>query len=496
MVLWMRCRRGSSSSDLTNELTVIGAVLVCAGGLGLGIPICASVVDTKSTYNGLSRMISVDTGSHQMEAMFVALYVACAAMLISGILGVTAVYWASKYVMANYILLNSLLAVWMVFSYAYCTMLSELVAPVSARQGAEFCNVAMHPTYFKELGCNTTVDDLAWDLYPRNCEIDCQSRVQMLRKMGGCNFLRNLCYDHVYSDVGKGTCITKPINNTTLGAVLHPNRFLSQDVGTVQDVVHISTSQTLPGKTVDQLVANQMPSGATLPAGIAQGKNGQAGSVPVLDTMQHNMPHFSGNTRNVLSLESISHCCQRVCDRQKLCTGYYYGRSDEGCYLITPSPIPSSAPPDCKGVRLSTSVAANVSGITPSIRRAFPDDPKDVFAADSAYSSVVGSDSQQGFRCFRKELIPRLTRSLGRFCLELLVGIGTCVVLMLLSTICACHLQYSLITRRQGRKGALALLKKMHCPCYDAYDGRVNKVKGQRLADCDSESSFETDSEF
>mmetsp|Transcript_108019 Transcript_108019/g.312139 ORF Transcript_108019/g.312139 Transcript_108019/m.312139 type:complete len:293 (+) Transcript_108019:1-879(+) len=85
------------------------------------------------------------------------------------------------------------------------------VGPVLSRQEQEFCNGTTHELYFHHLGCSHAADDGSIG----TCGEQCSSRLAILRQMGGCSFLRDLCHRFVYMDLGVGACVVAEGNGSS-----------------------------------------------------------------------------------------------------------------------------------------------------------------------------------------------------------------------------------------------------------------------------------------
>jgi len=97
-------------------------------------------------------------------------------------------------------------------------MVVESVEPVIERQVNSMCNVTSYEQLMTKLSCNAAVAPavapaiapavgrlLAIDKDP--CGPECESRVALITKMGGCPFLRHACNKKEYVFMGEGFCV-------------------------------------------------------------------------------------------------------------------------------------------------------------------------------------------------------------------------------------------------------------------------------------------------
>jgi len=367
----------------------------------------------------VSFMFQIDAGTNpdqvEPQAVCYAQIISAVAMLICATLGIVAAHIdkedTQKMLLCMYYGGGAILAVFM-FAFALsCFQYESAVGPVAVRQGEEFCNASFHETLAAQLdGCGETWHTGA-DV--GTCGVECQSRVERLKLMGGCPLLEALCHKFEYIEVGQGNCYVP--STTATGEAVLPQTWQAQ----------FSES---PGN----------PAGST---------------------------------------------CQRVCDSMTRCVGYAV--SDEcgdavrglpKCRFGGPRPCRSGdgAPQDCRITSEEAPVLMPII-VLPSGSQSsegFHDNevatnwtaiPGDALAQTDG-PSVSGSSgaSDPTYTCYRKDtpLLIHETIAWSTSSAILLLFAG---FIMAAASLCGCMMQYSLVTRRQGAKGAGALCSKMLC---------------------------------
>jgi len=298
-------------------------------------------------------------------------------------------------------------------------------------------------------------------LQPQPCGGNCRSRLDLLQRMGGCRLLDRLCHRFAYSEVGEGFCLV----DGTAGAL------------------------------------------ALAPA-IRAGAN-----------------------------ETVSEsCCQWACDTRVGCAGFARETSNQTCLLISPQAPPrielrelteeeaheyeaifnpegedhnaegkgedqgngdSEGKVDGKGSGQAAphKKAAHkiVDAVDPTSCEGLSWAPPVAAWPILTPLRISGSDKQAGVMCYRKSTPLFIHGFLQISTMIGLLSFCSCAVLFVATT-CGCCLQYTLVTRRKGSKGAGALVSKMMCPCLVVRSTR-NRKFGHSLIDDDEEEEEEEDNE-
>jgi len=339
----------------------------------------------------------------------VLMLIATCIMSFAGITGYTAVNKESARSLAGYFFLTSLLALFFLWSSAYGLTLETSLAPVLQRQVGEFCNGSTHHLYQHVLGCNYSAGYLRRKEAIRSvrgeCGLTCLDRVAQLQRMGGCQFLEDLCENFVYTKVGTGRCLVESAQGQHVTAPTMVSR------GVPHNVVYLNASQNAA-----RVVKHPQDSNVNISTGTS----------------------------------ASQHCCKWACNMAPQCAGYAFDFEESVCYMVSPQP-----PPDSEMNPLSICSSYHWTRV----------EDKVLPGLDLAHLSVVAGDGHLGTECYRKEFHLVMMEAIASNGLWLAVGSLVACSTLLGATVCACLLQYTMTTQRQGRKGGVALLGKMLCPC-------------------------------
>merc|ERR1712137_574516 len=126
--------------------------------------------------------------------------------MLTGIIGCSGAQ--SKHRSIIYIYCMGLVGIMVLFFgvWLWSLQFETTLEPVLLRQGEEFCNVTVHRTIAQELKCSD--DKLAYERrrWRLPCGSICQNRMDLVNKMGGCEFMERLCKEYTYVRVGRGGC--------------------------------------------------------------------------------------------------------------------------------------------------------------------------------------------------------------------------------------------------------------------------------------------------
>jgi len=235
------------------------------------------------------------------------------------------------------------------------------------------------------------------------CGEDCIKNADLIQQLGGCGFLRALCYEMVYT--------------------------IEPEPGNCQVVTRYSKA-------------------------------------PLAETPV------------VVNTAPTSHaCCRQACDHDRFCAGFSYsGATDAEVCRLASFAMPQRWSSDDKEFDAAcTSVTWRSQATNAS-------------AAPPQKLSIMGADGIAGRSCARKEVTPRMTQDFGAFCIWLPVCTLVGLAVLLVSTSSTCCLQYTHVTKRQGKKGAVALMAKMLCPCLQT-ERQSGKVILEEPSDDENDSS-------
>lgn len=351
-------------------------------------------------YEDMKRMINVDEGTGDSElgsiGMTVNLCFAAAVLCIFiGALGCLGNHCESKGPLCCYFLTTVALASFYFGIALYSYTVGTSIVPLAERQIAEFCNTSLNFAYETRMGCNDEsngqnfeegVKAFAEKLLAK-CGQECEERVQLLRRMGGCAHLMRLCHKYDYGIVGEGYCL-----------VATPNG-----------------SEYLP-------------------------------------------PTIPSSKDSSVSTD----CCLEACDASVGCSGFTYQPSTKRCFLLAPSRPLVAVSKSCDGVQWDRNVST------------------DLMLFRGERPRIVGAAGGDGLVCHEKTepvLLGSIVATIGT------LGFMSAVASLVLvgATMCACCLQYTLSTRRKGKKGPSALMARMLCPCCEPRTSVADKNSSTKL---------------
>jgi len=141
-------------------------------------------------------------------------------MALVGSIGLLATCSRSRLLLCMYFAATSVLAVLFFCVWAFDGTLARMLGPVLRRQMAELCNPVVHRHYWQALACHDAADfQRPLNSSQSICGANCRSRVEILRRMGGCGLLERLCHHTTYRDPEKSpsSCVA-PRNQSRLAA--------------------------------------------------------------------------------------------------------------------------------------------------------------------------------------------------------------------------------------------------------------------------------------
>jgi len=231
-------------------------------------------------------------------------------------------------------------------------------------------------------------------------------------------------------------------------------------------------------------------------------------------------------------------CCQQACNAKFSCAGYTYEQLSEHvnwhgdyqlnghCGLVSASDIPDTVksraesaastseqvlPPTLPPVATTAPAAEALTPTTPALAsaRRLKENAAEEEASDCGASlkfnhtqndgwnpyaklKIVGADNSANFRCFSKTL-PKVvdeTHKANRFA-SVISAIS--LALLVIGALTSCCFQYTLATRRRGKKGLCSMLPSMLCPCCVGSEPkrRNNKLRKSLESEQSSGSSDE-----
>lgn len=439
-------------------------------------------ISTMESYSIVTDMIDLDSESmqrtnllpvvgHQVRYVTVAGIVAGLASVVLGAIGFVGQMMKSSTRICVYSLGSLVLLFVASWRLIYSLTSVPLLDAVVDKSVTAWCEPANRLVYSAKLGCPSRS-------YPNEqtsmeCGAVCQGKVKELSEMGGCRFLNRICQDFSFEYVGKGQCL-------------------------------------------------------------AEGQDGQL--VPA--------PYRRGNR------QTTEVCCKLECNLMRICRGYsfhlerevlnWHGGEDVrgSCDLITPdlqSGLVES--PDIEDVVREANITQEQlqelerdeerlkereeavehrleeehrvphhqeprrlwKGLRHDLQ--FFDELKDLFSKCTAQIFSIGkvktwdpfvplvlagSDKYRQTKCYKKGR-PRIVQEAlnGRKWSSIISAVNT--LLLALATITGLFYQYSLATKRRGRKGLAFVLRQMLCPCLGGNYNRTRKIS------CDNFSSSESD---
>lgn len=415
---------------------MVGAVVVLVVGLVLTLHFV--LLTAQRSFDHLARMVDISEGGGHFKLDMAVLVILSCVMSISGAFGYVAIHKESPKSLASYLLLTSALAVFYLWVFGYGMTLETALEPVLQRHVSEFCNGSTHELYQHVLGCNYSEGFLAnrgkkLETARGICSLGCLERVEVLHRLGGCPFLEDLCENFVYTDEGIGRCLVE----SPQGPVTAPTL----------------VSHGVPHHTI---LLNATQHGATE----VQEPGGDTVAV----------------SQGAVASE---HCCKRACSITRHCAGFSFDYDESTCYLVSAHEPPAS---ELNPLSLCSEYKWRAS------------DEKLLPGLDNEHLSVVAVDGKVGSKCFKKELILKMVQAISQNGVWLAAGSMVALISLMAATTCACLLQYSMITRRQGRKNGLALLGKMLCPCLESPPR--SRAKGIQLQSLSSSSDSEDGGRF
>ncbi|CAK0880029.1 unnamed protein product, partial [Prorocentrum cordatum] len=160
----------------------------------------------------MKKMIDVDegTGDSELGSIGLTVNLCFAAAIVSigiGAVGCLGNHCESKGPLCCYFMTTVALALFYfgIALYSYTVI-------------AEFCNTSLNFAYETRMGCNddSNIHNIEKHVKApggRGCE-ECDERVSLIRRMGGCGYLMRLCHKYDYSTVGEGYCLVATENGS------------------------------------------------------------------------------------------------------------------------------------------------------------------------------------------------------------------------------------------------------------------------------------------
>lgn len=471
------CWRGKGQLE---KVCAVGAVLVALSGLALGLHVGALFGD-RSGFDHVIKMIDVETNGTHTKELMLALVIACFVTTLVGVTGLIGIIVDNHGLVCMYFAMASALAIYFMWAMAFGSTIDAEVLPVMERHGQEFCSASIHELYFIMLGCNSTAHPfLDKTIASGRCGVSCASRLSLLERMGGCSFLHALCRGFVYTDMGRGQCLVQDGHHFGEEASQ-----VSKARTPMRGPYLLSSGPPVRAAGSASKGTGDSGSPAAEPDGIAGlgnvvGASAIAGGLPMgLGAPQRAL--HKGSYKDAGS--ATESCCRQTCDLQTECPGYAYDSLHGKCLLVAATPPPSWAVnrrSACTRYQWEQLPATDDAGVL------VPQNGS-LMVVGAVPSLTLGSRAPAGtMQCYRKELKTELMRQMVRTGVWLTLGSFVAVLALLGASCCGCLLQYTLTTRRQGRKGAVALLVKMMCPCCPQERRPANRValeKGESDSD-------------
>ncbi|CAK0880031.1 unnamed protein product, partial [Prorocentrum cordatum] len=174
-------------------------------------------------YEDMKKMIDVDegTGDSELGSIGLTVNLCFAAAIVSigiGAVGCLGNHCESKGPLCCYFMTTVALALFYFGIALYSYTVGTSVVPLAERQIAEFCNTSLNFAYETRMGCNddSNIHNIEKHVKApggRGCE-ECDERVSLIRRMGGCGYLMRLCHKYDYSTVGEGYCLVATENGS------------------------------------------------------------------------------------------------------------------------------------------------------------------------------------------------------------------------------------------------------------------------------------------
>lgn len=191
--------------------TLSGAALVFLAGVGI-ITVAGMALNSDNLADADS-MVNANTANG--DGVAVDMTKLCTGALVFGIFAVVAsilgcigVAENNKMLLCTYIVAALIFAAFFLTAGSVLLTLFEAVEPTVERQVAEFCDEDNYAQLMTALSCPvaTATNPPGRRLADQACEAACQSRLETVKNMGGCEFLLHACTRKEYANVGDGFC--------------------------------------------------------------------------------------------------------------------------------------------------------------------------------------------------------------------------------------------------------------------------------------------------
>lgn len=348
------------------------------------------------------------------------------------------------------------MAIWRLI-YAFTSV--PLLDAAVDQQITEWCLPENRKLYYSKLECPVRRKYIVLPKDSPECGPECEEKLQLLQDMGGCRFLNRICEDHSFDFVGKGRCLAEEAD------------------------------------------------GRLVPA-----------------------PYRKG------SVETTDTCCRLECNLMSICKGYSFhveketlnwhgGQEIAGtCYLMTPDLSRGAVSPGTEIIKDLANENATEAEIVQAVqeeapRRLWSKDSvrrdeqfhkqlKEMYRRCSSQTFDVGSitqwdpyqplvlvssDKRRQTSCWKKGR-PRIVQETLQSNMWSSIICSVEVVLLALATTTGLFYQYSLATKRRGRKGLAFVLKHMLCPCLGNNSNRARKISDDFSSESESTGSSRSSS--
>jgi len=193
--------------------TLSGAFLV--GLAGLTMTIIAGMALNSNNLADADSMINKDTANGDGIPIDVTMWFTCVLIfgilaIISSILGFIGICENSKFLLCMYVVFAFLFACFFLTVGIFTYMIVESVEPTIHRQVDTMCNETNYAQLVTKMSCKVAVAPTTARLLKvvdnDSCGPECEDRVRLIEKLGGCKFLKHACNKKEYEFVGQGFC--------------------------------------------------------------------------------------------------------------------------------------------------------------------------------------------------------------------------------------------------------------------------------------------------
>eukprot|EP00933_Yihiella_yeosuensis_P050216 TRINITY_DN47986_c0_g1_i1.p1 TRINITY_DN47986_c0_g1~~TRINITY_DN47986_c0_g1_i1.p1 ORF type:complete len:480 (-),score=40.52 TRINITY_DN47986_c0_g1_i1:273-1619(-) len=343
--------------------------------------------------------------------------------------------------LCTYYSLAIVLAVFFIALGTYSSSSATMFNSFVDHQAKEWCNPDLLHVYTGQLGCQNQPWTHQSSATPA-CGPECQVRVNELRKLGGCTLLDRLCHDFTFKEVGIGRCEAQEADASK---VLAPTLRSQHQVRALCCKVECDARTSCSGysfKTVKEI--QQWHGSHNLMEGYCE---------LVMHKLESSAPKPGPQTSHRATASTAKEAEEK--------RAYYYSKLERK-----------------EALKARCGEDADISQWI---------DTDHKWPATKTIH-IVSSDSTTGHRCWSKTAPRLLEEASGATTVIYFTSVAS-VVALFMSAISAIILQYTLITRRKGKKGLCALVLQMICPCCGESTALRKTSSGGRNLQFDETSS-------